>query len=254
LFLPDGSSYITFNDLTDLLGHASETLESLTTMWSESMQQCKCKEGRIGYDDFLILMKGQKRESHRPSLVWDPKSSLVLAEIQDSLEEISRGSFRGSTHDPIVEEPEPENKHQEKEKTQLTKGKGYLRKRSKSFDDIPIPKSYLEEKNKGRRCSLPAKIRGSLVKNGNLKVIVNESKAPLLATREQYKKHRDLRIALLEASKKFDIKCQSRRAALEGRDLISPVHGAGLIMKRGALPPQGMSVHLPATLAGRFMY
>lgn len=57
--------YIRFADLTNLLGSSPETVDSLKKMWNESMQQCKCEDDRISYEDFLALMKGQKRESHR---------------------------------------------------------------------------------------------------------------------------------------------------------------------------------------------
>ena len=243
-------SYISFDDLTDLLGRNEETIDSLKKMWADSMKQCKCKHNKITYDDFLILMKGQTRESHRPSLVWgDQKANLVLSEIEDSLQGLSKsahfgGRRRESETNPILEKSEEESDEKDLGLSQEKQRNWYHRKRSKSFDDLPTPEtSFMEENNdiSSKRLSVPnVRMRPSMV-NGqtdSVRWIADECRKPLIANREQYKKHRDLRMALLEASKDFDIKCQARRAAMEGKELGSPVEGAGLIMKRGACTPK----------------
>lgn len=56
------------------------------------------------------------------------------------------------------------------------------------------------------------------------------SASPLMANRALYRRHRGMRLAVLEASKQFDKKRTDRQT----KDL--PVQ-AGLIMKRGSMPP-----------------
>lgn len=56
------------------------------------------------------------------------------------------------------------------------------------------------------------------------------SASPLMANRALYRRHRGMRLAVLEASKQFDKKRTDRQT----QDLLMQ---AGLIMKRGAIPP-----------------
>jgi hypothetical protein len=233
-------SYICFNDLTDLLGHAPDTLENLNLMWAESMLQCKCKDGRINYDDFLLLMKGQtrRRESGRPSMVWSPAA--ILEEMKNSFhDDPETSAFVEGDHNripPTIPEFEPVTSEQGR----------YVRKRSYSFNDASVGAS-----RRSKRVSFPPRVapRPSLAAGGDLvHLIAADSKAPLLATREEYKRHRDIRTAILRVSKEFDIKSQARRAAIEGQkesnSSVLPAIGAGLIMKRGSLaPPELESEH-----------
>jgi hypothetical protein len=48
----------------DLVGSdAMQDEESMRRMWSESMKACNCSTARITYDDFLLIMKGQSKDS-----------------------------------------------------------------------------------------------------------------------------------------------------------------------------------------------
>lgn len=60
-----------------------------------------------------------------------------------------------------------------------------------------------------------------------MKWMPEEARVPLTANKAQYRKHRDLRMALLAASRDFDIKSRATRAALEGNswDLLLKVPG-----------------------------
>ncbi|CAB9516822.1 MAP kinase-activated protein kinase 2 (Fragment) [Seminavis robusta] len=60
----DHKGYITLDDIMELMGNddlLSE--EALEGMWADSMEQAKCPNARITYDDFLLLMKGQSTEA-----------------------------------------------------------------------------------------------------------------------------------------------------------------------------------------------
>jgi hypothetical protein len=209
-------------------------------MWAESMLQCKCKDGRIKYDDFLLLMKGQtrRRESGRPSMVWSPAS--ILEEMKNSFyDDPETSSFieaGGKRIPPTIPE----------EVLVASEQGGYMRKRSYSFNDAPVASPQ-----RSKRVSFPPRVapRQSLGADGDLvQLIAADSKAPLLATREEYKRHRDIRTAILQASKEFDIKSQERRAALESQKQpnisVLPAVGAGLIMRRKSLaPPELESEH-----------
>jgi len=211
--------YISLSDLENLLGHSPETLESLKKIWKDSMLECSCKDDRISYDDFLFLMKGQsRRESKRPFVIWSPQA---VAAMPSQLSKITDNDSRSSG-----EEAERDNK--------------YFRKRSKSFDELSL--GSFDSSQVERRLSYPQKVRPSIGGDDDLvKFVADQAKGPLIANREQYKKHRDLRTALLEASKVFDRKRQAHNAAMQGEEVIgSPHHGANLIMKFGSEAPSDL--------------
>ena len=196
-------------------------------MWKESMQQCSCKMERISYDDFLLLMKGQaRRESYRPSIVWNP----LRPEDQAILEELAEESSGGTS-----EQDQREgscNKQTEDETPQIRFG----RKRSKSLDTISWGSDISSlDGSTSRRTSMPTNGRIGKVDVGVSRPITQNAatNAPLLAAREEYKKHLDFRMAIIEASKDFDTKQQALRTA-------TPLPKAGLIMKRGSEAPQDL--------------
>jgi len=49
------NSYISFDDLLNLLGNSTEYIE-LEKMWRESLQQCKTISIGITFDDFKRIM------------------------------------------------------------------------------------------------------------------------------------------------------------------------------------------------------
>lgn len=58
----DHKGYISFDNVMDLMGRDGlESEDQMKEMWSDSMKACNCKNARITYDDFLLLMKGQTR-------------------------------------------------------------------------------------------------------------------------------------------------------------------------------------------------
>ena len=207
------------------------------------MYQCGCKSEQISYADFLILMKGQsRRPSSRASIVWSPQSAALLA--SEFKEEDNAAADK-----EVAAPPEGGKSKRPAEKDVAEDNRMYLRKRSKSFDDFSMAsssQSSLASLVQERRTSYPPRVRPSMDADGELvRFIASGARGPLLATREQYKKHRDLRIALCEASKVLDMKTEARRASVGDNDeLRSPHQGANLIMKRGSFaPPDLESAH-----------
>jgi len=61
----DHKGYISFENVMDLMGNdAIQSEDAMRRMWGDSMKACKCHHARITYDDFILLMKGQTRESN----------------------------------------------------------------------------------------------------------------------------------------------------------------------------------------------
>ncbi|GKY90494.1 hypothetical protein MPSEU_000023200 [Mayamaea pseudoterrestris] len=60
----DHKGYITLDDIMDLMGSdAIQSEEQMREMWGDSIRSVKCQHARITYGDFLLLMKGQSRET-----------------------------------------------------------------------------------------------------------------------------------------------------------------------------------------------
>ena len=63
----DHKGYITFENVMDLMGNDAEQSEdAMRSMWGDSMKACNCSHARITYENFLLLMKGQTKETVEP--------------------------------------------------------------------------------------------------------------------------------------------------------------------------------------------
>lgn len=81
--------YITLDDIMDLMGNddlLSE--EALEGMWSDSMEQAKCPNTHLTYDDFLLLMKGQSAEA--PTT---PSVASLPVELESSLSRLANAKL-----------------------------------------------------------------------------------------------------------------------------------------------------------------
>jgi len=60
----DHKGYITLDNVMDILGSDIEgNTDAINTMWGDSMKVCRCRgSGKITYEDFVLLMKGQTKE------------------------------------------------------------------------------------------------------------------------------------------------------------------------------------------------
>jgi len=223
-------SFISFTDLQDLLGSSTE-YDDLEKIWFESLEECKAHLNRITFNDFKRLMKGQPKEK-----IGHPAIPAAVPMIQAST------SLMG-TDARLHVVPETEEKASGPDLDKYLAGElseeidnpreVFKKKRSRSYEQHS---SGWEEESKslsslafsvssdGRDVS-----RALLLSDEDDKILKDSSTrmSPLLVNRALYRRHREMRLAVLEASKQFDKKRNERRD--EG--------SAGLIMRRGAKPP-----------------
>mmetsp|Transcript_5770 Transcript_5770/g.11541 ORF Transcript_5770/g.11541 Transcript_5770/m.11541 type:complete len:798 (-) Transcript_5770:24-2417(-) len=214
--------YVTLDDLRDMLGNSAES-HVLEKIWIESLNECKAHLDRITFADFKRLMKGQPKAT---------KNTLGEKTLEPLLE-------------PVMEDEKSEDK--KGELPEESNG-GRIHGRSRSFDQRSHMWSSESQLNTnsddgsigsstslGRDASRAVLIttfddeeRSShLSTNPSMTPKIKES--PLLVNRALYRKHREMRISIMEASKQFDMK----RKTME--------HGkAGLIMKRGEKAPDAL--------------
>lgn len=255
------NGYITFENVMELVGEtdACENKESLKVMWMESIKHINGDLDRITVDDFMRIMKGQafghgeagpphakKRSGTGNSMrtldiVPEGKMS---PQIERSVSDFER--FNGSAElkqhavpnlkddadvfGELAVKPRPE-------KTELPPMRQYYRLRSRSlehnktnfFDGIEDPEG--EPQRPGPRPSvlLPTKSKRTIET-----VVEDETMTPLMANKAIYRAHRGMRIAVMEASKRFEE--QQRRRKLpkkEGKSLEES--SPALVMRRGTL-------------------
>ena len=64
----------------DLLGNdALHSEDMMREMWGDSMKACNCSHARITYEDFLLLMKGQTRDTSESELSDSGKPLMLNA-------------------------------------------------------------------------------------------------------------------------------------------------------------------------------
>ncbi|KAL7484260.1 hypothetical protein ACHAW6_009897 [Cyclotella cf. meneghiniana] len=103
-----------------------------------------------------------------------------------------------------------------------------LKSRSKSFDEPAAPQPFVKG-NALRAINLPEHQPGSTRLNIN-----DKSKTTLAVNRELYRAHRQMRLAVLEASKRLEEEHQRRaREEMRKEQARSNKGGAGLIMRHG---------------------
>lgn len=176
------------------------------------MQQCTAKD-TINFANFKKLMKGQPKEAVTPQSSFRrvgkgtgefPERSLGILPEGESIEG-SSGAFHGTG----IEEDTPL-------RFQKKKSRSHEFKTGVVWDDLDRSANI---------AFLPSK-----AEEDDKAEMSQTSASPLLANKALYRRHRGMRLAVLEASKQFDKKRTDRQT----KDL--PVQ-AGLIMKRGSMPP-----------------
>lgn len=214
--------YVTLQDLRDMLGTSAEA-HVLEKVWMESLNECKAHLDRITFSDFKRLMKGQPKATKNTS-------AQLLSE---------------KTLEPLSEEMTVEGKAISPE--ELTDN-ARVHGRSRSFDqraNMWNSESALntasEEGSLGSTSSIgrdasraviitpfDSQERSDILSKDPTTSTVKES--PLFVNRALYRKHREMRYAVLEASKQFDVKRTAMQSSTQ----------AGLIMKRGAKAPDAL--------------
>ena len=264
--------YITLEDMKGLLGTAEGSDdEALSKMWEDAMVECVCPLGKISYDDFRMFIKGQRREKE-PASPIPRRSSKRLVLDASPLQAVPEGStspqakhqvFGKFEHMSALESlalPElgaprltpaaPDVVRDEKVNIgfpgDLSKPI-HVRGRSRSLGENLVRDDYLwrdqtdeEPENQIRRSSatvLPSKAIC------DLQYVIHsqdESKTTLEVHKALYRKHREFRQSVMQASKLFD---QKRKASKFKLAQISPDNcadhpqkRASLVMRRGVAP------------------
>ena len=228
-------SYITFDDLQNLLGSSAEDLEK---MWKESLEQCKmdCMMDRINFEDFKRLMKGQPKEQQfvRSRGSIGSASEVKLDPLIEGRELNQREwkSERNWKSESIINPEDAGEVEENYVRYPKKKSRSHEQKTGMVWDESapPTPIALLSRasttfaKTKLERFKTLDEIESEHIgQDGKI--------SPLVANRALYRRNRGMRLAVLEASKHFD-KLRNERHSKD-----APVH-AGLIMKRGDKPPQ----------------
>merc|ERR1719410_513666 len=185
--------------------------ESYRKMFFDGLSDLRIKDSIINYDDFLLLMKGQTKEP-------DPNVFRSLPQKKISyLNPVPESS-------PLTEK-EPMEEYEKPSKV-----------RAKSFECTTESTIDMEEEdhlvapaNACRGVALPEHQHDDKTIED---LIHDESKTPLVVNRSLYRAHRQMRIGVLEACKRFD-EWQQFRLQQEHQRRNLPAAGAGLVMKHG---------------------
>lgn len=234
----DRKGYITFDDIVDLMGSTgNQSKDELQKMWARSINECKCDVGQIGYEDFLLLMKGQtkneelkrqgsltRRASLRVGLQLVPETKLAETSAAEVTPEEQSMSSLPSVH--TDEAPISAAKADSPFASPVISRSILVKNRSQSVSESPpVPLVDEEEEELLQPPLFRANTTRALILPGQLRSeyddIWDETKSPLSVNKQIYRAHREMRQAVMDASKRFEEK-RARRAT-----------GAGLVMRRG---------------------
>jgi hypothetical protein len=190
--------------------------EVLEEIWSDSLKVCKTRLNRITFEDFKALMKGQPKEPPMHSVLSEPALKLETV-VEGEPQDIKENLFHSS--------PELDNLDNPNEKRVA-----YIKKRSQSHS-VSSSTMWDSSADFDREASLR-----SMFLPSRDDVVRDPRASSIGVNRALYRRHREIRMSVLEASKQFDKKRAERLAAetpVQGPDHRS----ASLIMRRGAQPP-----------------
>lgn len=225
--------FITFDDLSDILGSSTE-YEALEKIWLESLEECKAHLDRITFDDFKNLMKGQ------------PKEAAVCPPLTEAM-----AMCPPSPGTPLYAVPEGEKVEMGLAVVHSGLNLAGMDDSSDLIDDsIENPREYYKKKRSSsceqKLSSWESEAMDEITELGHdvsLAVILrthggdefdirnDAAMSPLTKNRAIYRKHREMRLAVLEASKQFD----KKRTDIQSKTGLHT--RASLIMKRGTYPP-----------------
>jgi Ca2+-binding EF-hand superfamily protein len=264
----DRKGYITFDNVMDLVGEtdAPENKEELKHMWMESIQHVNGNLDRITVDDFLRIMKGQTLGGPgEPSLERRISGARLDAvpegkmspQVKRSTADVMR--FVGTSDEFYKEHAIPTLHEETSPYTDLeiqpevspnmegeasdddAERQVFFKLRSSSFEQ-KRPKYFDED---DEEFEAPATPRPSILLPTRSKkqietLIEDESKTPLMVNKVLYRAHREMRLAVLEASKRFEEKQKRRELEkiMEERGksgTLSP--SIALVMRRASALP-----------------
>jgi len=267
----DHTGFITFENFRDLIGNCAEhSEEALRQMWGEA--SVNSSEAHITYEDFLLLMKGQTKQSPttvKPMMrpVTPLIDSLALHAVAESTNErasveagtmvgggfMSPSSFDGEmSAGPICIEDEGDDEAlnqgfaeamQHQESGLLIKGSIErpttpeslplkVKDRSKSFDSNES--NFVGPSSLWQMKTLrPVNLVDYITDDSLNNTLDDRSKTNLVVNRELYRAHRSMRLAVLEASKRLEEEQQRRAREEMQKEQAKSNSSAGLIMRHG---------------------
>eukprot|EP00586_Coscinodiscus_wailesii_P023805 CAMPEP_0172502342 /NCGR_PEP_ID=MMETSP1066-20121228/159044_1 /TAXON_ID=671091 /ORGANISM="Coscinodiscus wailesii, Strain CCMP2513" /LENGTH=881 /DNA_ID=CAMNT_0013277559 /DNA_START=75 /DNA_END=2720 /DNA_ORIENTATION=- len=215
----DHKGYITLDDILILMGSdSSMSEEKMRAMYAEGLKDINANTSRICYDDFLMLMKGQSREvecARSPDL--KPKNPVML-------ERVSEASIEADPAEDDEKEDAQDIDEEERERAEWLKSR-YERQRSQSegvIDLTPTPANTDKHDLAIHPIAIP-ECDEAEEKN---------AAKPLAANRNLYRAHRQMRMAVMDATKRFEEE-QMKHVFKEEVKKSRASMGAGLVMKHG---------------------
>jgi hypothetical protein len=177
-----------------------------------------CERDQITYDDFVAIIKGQPRRRSKRIFSQGPTTSVPALPTVDEAADLEE-----------IGPPE------------LPSRRSYVKQRSRSMSEKGSEK-WVYDDEEDRSFSAGKGILHAGREAADVHdVIADNTMSPLVVNRAVYRAHREMRLAILEASKRFE-EDRARRAharfiALEAtkRSLTSS-RGASLVMRRGSVP------------------
>jgi hypothetical protein len=192
----------------------------LEKMWLDSLQDCKAHMDAITFSDFKRLMKGQPKEAANATASCGLNLMKRDGVAESSLMSVPEEKRQSpSTLPSDMDEADPSLGRQ-------TRSRSFDQKETPTEDSIrSLPPRPSPSRDASLALLLPSKAEGEY------SAAINDSTmSPLVVNRAIYRKHREMRLAVQDASKQFDLTRNQMRSSMQFAQ-------AGLIMKRGKLPP-----------------
>jgi len=240
----DHKGYITFKNVLNLLGSDGASEERVRRLYFDGLEDYQINDLHITYDDFLAVMKGQStselklvsQEKTPPNLIGIPGKLHMVPEISTEI------AMEPSELPQITESPSGEAcafsiATLTPPESPSSRGSPLARGRSVSLGNEGdlVHSNSIVPSNLRRTLNLPEHNHDNKEME---RLLHDESKTALVVNRNLYRAHRQMRQAVLDASKRLE-EAQIRRlvkeeeqkldSSLKGRTLQS----AGLVMRRG---------------------
>mmetsp|Transcript_17231 Transcript_17231/g.21483 ORF Transcript_17231/g.21483 Transcript_17231/m.21483 type:complete len:896 (-) Transcript_17231:292-2979(-) len=224
----DHKGYISFGDICDLMGlnDTSDESKRLKQQYLAAIRACCSSQTHICYDEFLLLMKGQKKQEK-------PESSLSKLEQQLNMRD-HLGTSIHSSNNNLLTVPEDEEANSVDEEGPAFDEDDMF---GLALDSSSHSKSSYRSTATGTSIVSATKLLLDSQKRHDIIQDLTEgtnqtAPTPLTVNRNLYRAHRTMRLAVLEASKRFE-EMQVKRVFQEEVKKSMTSYGAGLVMKHG---------------------
>jgi hypothetical protein len=223
--------------------------EALEEIWSDSLKECKTRLNRITFEDFKGMMKGQPKEA-QPMRACSSEPTLPLeAVIEGGSGELKRNPFHSSPELDNLDHPNDKRHAYGMKRSHSHTIQATMWDSSTDLEPEIAPAPSTASGWFSALFSTPSRAAAddaSAAGRDGLRIAPSAS-STIGANRALYRRHREIRVSVLEASKQFDKKRAERRTENTDKSSsnnsstsngVPPDHrGASLIMRRGAQAP-----------------